>query len=265
MVGIYKIISPSKKIYIGQATNIKKRWDYYTKTICNDQPKLYNSLKKYGWKQHMFEIIEECSVEQLDEKEIFYKQQFINEFGWDKALFCHLIDGKGGHKSEETKHKISQANKGKKHSVESCLKKSISLIGRKYSYETKQKMRKSNLGVSRGKGISKSKEQILKTSKSLRKSVLQYDLKGNFIKEWEGGIEVQNILNLNINSYINGKAKTAGGFIWRKKNDPLPLNFDLETFLTKKDTGMKKPMSKEHRKNIGKSLKGRKITWNTKP
>lgn len=264
-LGIYKITSPSGKVYIGQSTEIDNRWKYYSKVKCKDQPKLYNSLKKYSWEKHMSEVIEECLIEQLDEKEIFYKQQFINEFGWNKALFCHLIDGKGGYKSQETKDKISKANKGRKHSTESCLKKSMSLMGRIESEETKKLKSKSNMGVSRGKGIPKSKEHILKTSKSLQKPILQYDLQGNFIKEWKGRIEVKKILNLDVNSCINKKAKTSGGYIWRKKTDPLPPRFDLEMFLTKKDKGVKKHMSKQHKENIGKALKGRKIIWNTKP
>ena len=264
-IGIYKITSPSRKVYIGQSTDINNRWKYYLKVKCKDQPRLYNSLKKHGPENHIFEVIEECLVEQLDEREIFHKQQFINEFGWSKTLFCHLIDGKGGYKSDETKRKMSESNKGKKHSIETCLKISISLMGRIESEETKKLKSKNNIGVSRGKGIPKSKEHILKTSKSLRKPILQYDLQGNFIKEWEGRIEVKKILNLDVNSCINKKAKTSGGYIWRKKIDPLPPRFDLKMFLTKKDKGVKKHMSKQHKENIGKALKGRKIIWNTKP
>lgn len=263
--GIYKIISPSSKIYIGQSIDIDNRWKYYSKIKCNDQPKLYNSFKKYGWENHIFEVIEECLLEQLDEKEIFYKQQFIDEFGWDSTLFCHLIDGKGGHKSEETKEKISKANKGKKHSLEACLKKSIALKGRVESEETKKLKSKNNMGVSRGKGIPKSKEHIKNMSKGKLKPVLQYDLNGHFIKEWEGSIEVKNILNLYINPCLNGKAKTSGGYIWRKKTDPLSPNFDLNIFLMKKDKGIKKPMSEQQKESIGKALKGRKVTWNTRP
>jgi group I intron endonuclease len=264
-IGIYKITNPNGKIYIGQSINIKHRWKYYSKMKCNDQPKLYNSFKKYGWENHIFEILEECSVEQLDKREIYYKQQIIENIGWNKTLFCHLIDGKGGYKSQETKDKISKANKGRKHSIETCLKKSISLIGRIESEETKKLKSKNNMGISRGKGIPKSKEHILKTSKSLQKPILQYDLQGNFIKEWEGRIEVKKILNLDVNSCINKKTKTSGGYIWRKKTDPLLPGFDLEIFLIKKDKGVKKHMSKQHKENIGKALKGRKIIWNTKP
>ena len=109
MIGIYKIISPTDKIYIGQSTNIEKRLDNYRRLECKDQPIIYNSIKKYGWNYHQNEVIEECLVEQLDERELYWKQYYINLLDWKQMLFCHLIDGKGGYKSEETKRKMSES------------------------------------------------------------------------------------------------------------------------------------------------------------
>ena len=48
MIGIYKIISSSNKVYIGQSTNIEKRFEIYYKLKCKNQPRLYYSLKKYS-------------------------------------------------------------------------------------------------------------------------------------------------------------------------------------------------------------------------
>ena len=76
MIGIYKITSPTNKIYIGQSINLEKREDDYKKLKCDKQPKLYNSLQKHGWEQHKFEIVEECSLEQLNEKEIYWGKEF---------------------------------------------------------------------------------------------------------------------------------------------------------------------------------------------
>jgi group I intron endonuclease len=59
MVGIYKITSPTNKIYIGQSWQIEKRIVFYKNLCCVDQRKLYNSLKKYGWNKHKFEVLEE--------------------------------------------------------------------------------------------------------------------------------------------------------------------------------------------------------------
>ena len=76
MIGIYKIINPKGKVYVGQTTNIKKREKTYSRLNCKKQPKLYNSLKKYGYENHTFEINEECTLEQLNEREIYWGLYF---------------------------------------------------------------------------------------------------------------------------------------------------------------------------------------------
>jgi len=77
--GIYKITSPSGKIYIGQSNNITKRWtNYKSISKSNDgQPKLKNSFDKYGVNTHIFEVIEECCFENLDCRERYW-QDFYN-------------------------------------------------------------------------------------------------------------------------------------------------------------------------------------------
>jgi group I intron endonuclease len=73
IIGIYKITSPSGKIYIGQSQNIlSNRLNHYINGNCSTQTKLYNSLQKYSFENHIFEIIEECSLEQLNDKEIYW-------------------------------------------------------------------------------------------------------------------------------------------------------------------------------------------------
>ena len=115
LTGIYKITSPTGKIYIGQSVNIKNRFKQY-KYISNNKiigPKLYNSLKKHGFENHQFEIIEECIIEQLNEKEIYWKKHILESVGWEQVLFCELYDRGGGPKSEQTRLKTSLSLKGK--------------------------------------------------------------------------------------------------------------------------------------------------------
>lgn len=53
-----------------------------------------------------------------------------------------------------------------------------------------------------------------------RKSVLQYSLEGEFIKEWESGKiagETLNINNTNITQCCKGNRKSSGDFIWKYK------------------------------------------------
>ena len=51
---------------------------------------------------------------------------------------------------------------------------------------------------------------------SKNKPVLQYDLKGNFIKEWNSIIEAKReVGDIKISECCKGKRKSAGGFVWR--------------------------------------------------
>ena len=50
--------------------------------------------------------------------------------------------------------------------------------------------------------------------------ILQYDLNGNFIKEWKGMKEAARTLNIkppNLTACLKGRQKTCGGFIWKYK------------------------------------------------
>jgi group I intron endonuclease len=76
MIGIYKITNPKGKIYIGQSINIDRRFKEYKKIQCSQSIKLYNSFQKYGVENHIFEILEECNTDQLNEKEEFYIKFF---------------------------------------------------------------------------------------------------------------------------------------------------------------------------------------------
>jgi hypothetical protein len=262
MIGIYKITNSNNEIYIGQSTNIELRKIYYSKVKCTRQPKIYNSLKKYGWEQHVFEIIEKCTLEQLNEREIYWGL-YYNVLGED-GLNLKLGDGRGL-VNEETKQKLSKANKGKKRTKEQCLniskakkgnkcsdktklKMSESRKGFTFSEESKYKMKqsaigkirteehsknisKNNVGISRNKGVPKPDgfgEKIRKIKKGIerfenRKHILQYDLEGNFIKEWSSIKEAEQYYNPkpkiqdNIGACCRGKSKTAYKFIWKFK------------------------------------------------
>ena len=52
------------------------------------------------------------------------------------------------------------------------------------------------------------------------KSVLQYDIHGNFIKEWPSVTDAEETLKIHsIEKCANFKRKSAGGFVWRYKNN----------------------------------------------
>lgn len=77
ITGIYKITNNlDHRVYIGQAVDVHKRWNEHCKCACGiDCPsgnKLYAAMQKDGIENFTFELLEECSREELNQKETFY-------------------------------------------------------------------------------------------------------------------------------------------------------------------------------------------------
>lgn len=70
--GIYKVSSPSGKIYIGQSTDILLRWHHYKILQNSRQVKLYASFLKHGVDAHKFEILRICENKLLNKLEKHY-------------------------------------------------------------------------------------------------------------------------------------------------------------------------------------------------
>lgn len=76
--GIYKITNLiNNKVYIGQSIDIKQRWynHLHHHQHLKDLP-LYRAFKKYGITNFTFNIIEECNVQDLDEREKYWIQYY---------------------------------------------------------------------------------------------------------------------------------------------------------------------------------------------
>jgi hypothetical protein len=75
--GIYKITNQVDGMcYIGQSVDIAKRWKDHAKCgLGIDTPasnKLYKAMQEDGLYNFSFELLEECSSDELDEKEVFF-------------------------------------------------------------------------------------------------------------------------------------------------------------------------------------------------
>ena len=164
IICVYKITSPSNKVYIGQTLNYKRRLYIYSILSCKRQLRLYNSFLKYGFENHTFEIIEECSINLLNEHERYW-QEFYDVLE-KNGLNCKLTktEDKKLVMSDEIKQKINNTNKGMVFSKETILKRSLSLKGKSKPKRTK----KHCLNISKAKkGKITSKEHKEKISKSL--------------------------------------------------------------------------------------------------
>jgi len=173
MICIYKITSPTNKIYIGQSWDWVKRKSVYKRSACPNQLYLYNSLKKYGWEAHKIEILliftNKISQESLDFYETYW-WKFYKKLGF--KMLNIKKPGSNGKLSEETKKKLSKALKGRKLSQEWKDNIGKGLKGRTVSEETRIKIGLGN----KGKIISEvSREKIRNklTGKKLSKDIIE--------------------------------------------------------------------------------------------
>lgn len=219
MIGIYKITNPNGKIYIGQSTDIEKRFNRYKQGDCKNQRVLFNSLIKYGWSNHTFEIIEECEKHELNKKERYY-QDIFNVLS-DNGLNSTIVEENGIIKifSCETIENMSVA--AKKRIVSEIRKQHQSkmLSGRKYTDEHKSKISAANKGKehwwNKGKPTSEYQKQMASIKNKVK--VYQYDINLNFIKEWDSIKSAGAYFNskgTSITDCAKGKNKTAFGFKW---------------------------------------------------
>lgn len=149
IIGIYKITSPSNKVYIGQSVNIYNRFYRYKSLKCKTQPHLYNSLLKYGVSNHKFEVIHECQANELNELEKYYIDLY-SSFNNKNGL--NLKDGgnAGGKCSEITRKKISDSHKGQK-----AWNKGIPMSSEQYEKVKNTMFKSGGVGLRNGAIISK--------------------------------------------------------------------------------------------------------------
>lgn len=141
---IYKITSPSNKIYVGQTKNFKSRINNYKNGHCKKQVKLFNSIKKYGFEEHHYEILEEniTSLILSNEREIYWIKFYDSN---NSGLNCSKGGtGKVPLLKEEVKEKIRLATQKRWDSGE--MK---GMTGKKLSEDHKKAILLSNIGSKR--------------------------------------------------------------------------------------------------------------------
>ena len=184
-IGIYKITSPSNKVYIGQSINLERRFKHYKnlKEI-KGQKKVYYSIKKHGYINHTFEILEECSENELNEREVYW----INFYNCvEEGL--NISSGGGS---------FGKLNKGKKRSLQTKTK--ISQTKQNNPRDTTEEM-----------------IQMYRDTSTSQKQIFQYDLDGNFISKYISINEAArqlDIRNDGISACLRGKQNTAYGYRW---------------------------------------------------
>jgi hypothetical protein len=227
---IYKYTFPNNKVYIGQTYKGSGRYGKSNKYIGT---LVGNAMKKYP--NYEKEILEYCSLDDVDQREKYYI-----------SLYDSTNRSKGYNRD-------TGGNLNKKATDD--LKKELSLIHTDLQvtiieqYDIKDNFIKewksikeasNTLNIDRT-SISKALHGETKTAGGYKwklketyspynsRTISQYDLKGNFVSDWNSTLEAEEKLKIHsIINALNGRNKTAGGFQWKYKDD----NKKIEAYKT---------------------------------
>lgn len=204
MIGIYGFQNQlNQKWYIGQSIHIEHRQKEHKNEMLSNRSnnKFYNALRKYGWENFSFQILEECSPEELNSKEVYwikYYNSYLNGYnstpgGQEKYFNPQPI-------YEAWDEGLSPLEISQKLNIGiSCVRKNLS----EYSnYSVKE-------AYTRGKKLA------LKNKNS---TVYQYDLNGNFIQSWPSCKEIARQTGYDdsaIGRCIKNKRLSAYNYQWK--------------------------------------------------
>ena len=148
MIGIYKITNKiNNKSYIGQSNNINRRFSEHRCINPETNKTLKLAYKKYGIENFEFSVLEECELEELNEREKYWiatlKPQYNRTSGGDGSP-NHCV-------SEETKQILKQKGKEFWNNLDEETKQKIITknlkpiqYGHIVTKETREKLRQCN-------------------------------------------------------------------------------------------------------------------------
>lgn len=106
MIGIYKITNKlNNKVYVGQSNNIERRFAEHKHKRNGVNFPIGLAIRKYGKENFAFEILEECSLEDLNKKEAYWIKK-LNAY--TEGYNCNIGGDFGQTGSQNGNSKLSE-------------------------------------------------------------------------------------------------------------------------------------------------------------
>ena len=206
------------KVYIGQTSrNIYCRWKQHINAALRGENQgvvLYNAMRKYGTENFYFEQIEECNLKEIDDREIYWIQQYnsLTPNGYNVRHGGEDVGRKEIYKIDDNNNIVglygSIMSASEENNIDASLLVKVckgernSCGGFKWAYkEDYDKHRIEDVCI-----------------KTFRTKVCQMNLdNGKLIHIWDSIGDASKSLNIDqtgISHCLSGKNKSAGGFGW---------------------------------------------------
>lgn len=201
------------KSYIGQTINEERREkEFFSKfePYTNENSKIDNARNKYGLSKDMWnkEVLKRLWCKEGKEKDLlerlnYWEKYYIKEY--DTFNNGYNSTNGGGHDfimTEECKKKAGRAWLGKNRYASTCESIRQKRIGKNLSDKTKEKIRNT----------------LLNYTSSIGKKIKQFDLNGNFIKEYSSISQIHRETGFKDKGIVrcaNGLQEKSCGYIWK--------------------------------------------------
>ena len=199
------------KRYVGQTVNpIHYRWNKHIEEAYSGNKSnslLHRAIIKYGASNFGINVLEECADTELNKKEKSYIKQYNTYYTYDKGY--NMTWGGEGVTKYSDDEILYLWNQG----YRNC--EIARLLGAK---DTTISLRIQSLV---GSGAAQTRR-----ADSRKISIIQYDLQGNYIKDWESASIAEKELNLSqgsISRCCNKQRTNSGNFLWKKSSDDTPV------------------------------------------
>lgn len=278
-IGIYYIHNTfNNKYYIGQSANLEQRKIRH-KTDLKKQKHhnihLQSAWNKYGSSAFEFCIIENCTLEELNEREMYWISQY-NSFSEGYNLASEA-KGCRGYKHTEEELRIMRKNTNPRAVLQ--ISSDFEIIARwESSNQAGKTLGFPSSGVIRDCCNRRNHQKTYcgfywvfedeyqnnlidwdyyLSIKNPPKKVYQFDLNMNLIKIWDTSYQAAKTLNLqnsSISLVCNNKRKTCGNYIWR-----FAEGYNLEQLEKDKQINYSYNKNKKERKIVQKLITGEEV------
>lgn len=229
---IYKITNPNGRLYVGKTYNTRKRINAHRCASKKERTGiiLLNSIRKYGWENHKFDIIEEIADELMNEREMFWIAE-LKTYCYEYPGQMNMTKGAEGQRSTwmhdiERRKKASKSAKGegnnffgKRHTEKN--KKLIGELTRARHLERGTRI--PEWGAEKGRNV-------------VRRPVVCYNMDGCFLSEYTSLTDAANKLKIAVESVKDSLKKDTwvrSKYFFRYKEGELKLKIDVPSVTNK--------------------------------
>lgn len=199
------------KLYVGQTVNtIEHRWNDHVSEAYNGNKSnslLHRAIIKYGASSFGICVLEACADTNLNEREKYYIKEYDTYYTHDKGY--NLTWGGEGVTKYSDDEILYLWNQGYRNcEIARLLGANVNTISIR-------------IRALIGDGAAQ-----LRRADSKKISIIQYDLYGNYLRDWDCATTAEKELNLSggsISRCCSKQRVMAGSFLWKRSDDDTPI------------------------------------------